>query len=163
MERIGIKNRRILKGVLALVIMLSMFLGIKTNVSALDVFDNVWIYKEINKADGTTTPSTSFTYEISKKGYNDTTDTSKFTSIADVVINFDGSTDGIVQPNGTKTVMIGAGVVMPGVDNSAGASADTNFKNAGEYIYKIVEKSTTFVNSDRETITVSGAEYEMHV
>ncbi|MDF9867783.1 hypothetical protein OKW22_001361 [Bacilli bacterium PM5-3] len=156
MERKNTKFKKIIGSALALMVAFVTFLNFDSKVSAADVFTNPYIYKEIKKSDGTTTPTATFNYEFTPFSFNGgTTDLSMVPPIADVAVSFSSADAGTGTP--IVSVKKGEPVVIPAMSGANG------FKRAGEYVYTVVEKSKVFSAAPNDALSDSAAKYEIHI
>lgn len=162
MERKNTKFKKIIGSALALMVAFVTFLSFDSKVSAVGEFTDPYLYKEIQKTPGVTTPTVTFTYSFEKYSFNGdtTTDgTGVMPAIADSTVAF-GSVDN-TDNNTTTTgiIEIRKGIVI----NIPAMSGAGGFTRAGEYVYKITEKSDTFTDTTTAKLTESEAVYEIHI
>ena len=138
-----------------LVMALALIASFSTNIKADTVTTAPWLYKEIHKTPGTTTPAVTFTYEFTAVSFNnDTSDLSFVPVINDMTLSF-SSTDN-TDSNATTTNIIE-------VKKGLAISLPSTYDRAGEYVYTVVESSNDFTPGANDSLTDSDAKYEIHV
>ena len=116
----------------------------------------VVIGKLFKMPDGTTTPSATFTFDISKVSIDDKTTQADLATMPDVTpknVSFTDKDKFPVPANGVKLVYKQTASVFDGIA----------WPHAGVYAYKVVERDKTYNIADptKEDLTYSKAEYEL--
>ena len=153
------KKSKLTKKILSLCLTAILSLGMVASVLAADPVvhdeDNpaqAAISKILQMPEGTTTPDAEFEFEFTAvsvdEGTAPVTDAPEISGKVEFT-----DVDAGTSEDGTKTVRKDSANVFDGVD----------FPHAGTYVYDITEKGGTYTTETGETMTYSGAQYQMTV
>ena len=113
------------------------------------------ITKMLQMSEGTTTPTVSFAFSVTKKSVNEKTTTEELAAmpvITNPTISYTAADTGTTAV-GLKSVPKETGNLFAGI----------TWPHAGVYVYTITETADTYVTATGETMTYSGASYDMAV